>query len=254
MLRPAAIEKPASLSEAYALLQKPGYVAMGGCTAPGMETRSGLIGVELSHLLASRPYQDETAVHIPAMTTLRSLETDPVFRCGPLGILSRSVEHLQGPAFRNMATAGGTVALHLPASELVTALLVLGAEVVLFARGPMPLETYLALPECPDVICEIRIGRMQFASGFSAVRGSDTDTALLCAAACCGADGWRIAVGARPRLAKMLTAPFSEEKPADTAQRLTELLDFGDDGKASAVYRRMICPVVIRRAMEECLL
>jgi len=254
MLRPIAIERPASLTEAYALLQQPGYVALAGCTAPGMEARSGLIGVELSHLLDSRPYQDETAVHIPAMTTLRSLETDTLFRRGPLGILSRSVEHLLGPAFRNMATVGGTVALHLPASELVTALLALGAEVVLFARGPMSLETYLALPECSDVICEIRIAQTQSSSGFYAVRGSFTDTALLCAAACRGADGWRIAVGGRPQLAKVLTVPFSEEQPADIGQKLTEQLDFDDDHKASAVYRRMICPVVVRRAMEECLL
>ena len=227
---------------------------MAGCTAPGMEARSGLIGVELSHLLDSQPYQDETAVHIPAMTTLRSLETDPVFHCGPLEILSRSVEHLLGPAFRNMATVGGTVALHLPASELVTALLVLGTEVVLFARGPMPLETYLALPECSDILCEIRIGRTHSSSGFFAVRGSYTDTALLCATACRGADWWRIAVGGCPRPARVLEIPLSDDKPADTAQKLAELLDFGDDGKASAVYRRTICPVVIRRAMEECLL
>ena len=72
MLRPIAIERPASLTEAYALLQQPGYVALAGCTAPGMEARSGLIGVELSHLLDSRPYQDETAVHIPAMVVVSS--------------------------------------------------------------------------------------------------------------------------------------------------------------------------------------
>ena len=69
------------------------------------------------------------------MATLRSLEVCPLLAEGPLSILPSSVSHLLGPAFRNLATVGGSVGARLPQSELLTALLALDAKVVLYGRG-----------------------------------------------------------------------------------------------------------------------
>jgi CO/xanthine dehydrogenase FAD-binding subunit len=41
------------------------------------------------------------------------------------------------------------------------------------------------------------------------------------------------------------------EQPIKAAQTAAQELDFEDDLRASADYRRQICPVLVRRAIEE---
>lgn len=249
MLKLTNLIRPATLAEAYDLLRRPGHVAMAGCTLSQLEEMGG-IGVELAPLLKSDITAEGQTIRIGAMTTLRSLEVCPLLAEGSLSILPSSVSHLLGPAFRNLATVGGSVGARLPQSELLTALLALDARVVLYGCGTISMEEWLADPALRDLILEVELEREQGATGFCAVRNSYTDTAMLCAAARKRDGKWRIAVGARPGGALLFALPSDWEVP-DIVASCAARTPLEGNLLASKAYREQICSAVIRRAMEE---
>lgn len=248
MLKLTELKTPASLEEAYELLQLPRHRALAGGTLAQLQAEEPMVGVELSHLLPSGIAEDGCRIRIGAMTVLRGLETSPALKKGCLSILPVSVRHLQGPALRNLITVGGAVGARFPQSELLTALLALDAQVVLYRGGIVPLEKCLRTPAA-DIVCELLVDREAEQTGFCAVRNSYVDQPLLCAAACMREGIWRIAVGARPFLSEVKTysAGLGLREIAADCQ---VAFPMGDDLKATADYRRRICPAIVRRAME----
>lgn len=254
MLKLIALEKPDTLREAFALLQKPTHVALAGGTMFQLGDREAVTGVELAHLLDKEIVAEDDRIRIPAMTPLRALDTEPAFTDGPLSILPASVAHLMGPAFRNMATVGGAVGARFGGSELIAALLALDAQIELYQKGLVRLEDHLRTPRKKDIILAVALSREQGSAGLSSMRNADTDEPLLCAAVRKKGGVWRVAVGARPQVAQVCTQSAREDEDIEkTAGQFTDDFRFGDDIRASAEYRRLICPVLIRRAMEEAL-
>lgn len=249
MLKLTDYFRPATLEEAYDLLQRPGYLALTGGTLSQLRETEGA-GVELAHLLEDTITAEGGLLRIGAMTSLRSMETSPLLAEGPLSILCVSVHHLLGPAFRNLATVGGSLGARLPQSELLTALLALNARVSLYRRGTIPLEEWLAASDTRDIILAAELDRDQGDAGFCAVRNSYTDTAMLCAAARRRGGQWRIAVGARPDGALLFTVPEGRE-PDAIASDCAARTPLGGNLLAAEAYRRQICREIIRRAMEE---
>lgn len=248
MLKLTDLKTPASLEEAYELLRLPHHTALAGGTLSQLQAGEPTVGVELTHLLPNGITEDGCQLRIGAMTALRTLETCPALQTGCLSILPVSVRHLQGPALRNLITVGGTVGARFPQSELLTALLALDAQVVLYRGGTVPLETCLNAP-LEDIICELLVDRELGQTGFCAVRNSYVDQPLLCAASCLRKGTWRIAVGARPFLTEVRTYPASREI-REIAADCGISFRMGDDLKATADYRHRICPAIVRRAME----
>ncbi len=248
MLKLTELKTPASLEEAYNLLQLPNHRALAGGTLSQLQPEEPTAGVELAHLLPSGITEDGGRLRIGAMTALREVETAPVLKKGCLSILPESVRHLQGPALRNLITVGGAVGARFQKSEFLTVLLALDAQVVLYRKGTVPLETYLRTPES-DIICELLVDREWEQTGFCAVRNSYVDQPILCAAACLRKGTWRITVGARPFLTEVRTSP-ADRDIREIAADCGASFPMGDDLKATAVYRHRICPAIIRRAME----
>lgn len=254
MLKLIALEKPDTLREAFVLLQQPNHVALAGGTMFQLGDREAVTGVEIAHLLDKKIVAEDDRICIPAMTPLRALETEPALNIRPLSILPASVAHLMGPAFRNMATVGGAVVAQFGGSELIPALLALDAQVELFQEGVVRLEEHLSTPRKKDIILAVALSREQGAVGLSSMRNADTDEPLLCAAVRKMDGVWRVAVGARPQVAQVCTQPTREGEDIEkTAGQFADEFRFGNDMRASAEYRRLICPVLIRRAMEEAL-
>lgn len=248
MLKLTELKVPASLEEAYELLCLPGHMALAGGTLSQLRETGPAVGVELANLLPDGIRECDGQLRIGAMTTLRAIETDRTLQEGPLSALSLSVQHLQGPALRNLITVGGAVGARFPQSELLTVLLALDAQAVLYRGGTVPLDAYLNAPT-EDIVCELVVEREPGQTGFCAIRNSYVDQPILCAAACLRDGMWRIAVGARPFLAEVRTCPAGEDV-GKIAADCAALFRMGDDLKASADYRRRICPVIVRRAME----
>jgi CO/xanthine dehydrogenase FAD-binding subunit len=99
------------------------------------------------------------------------------------------------------------------------------------------------------------------AAGYSSLAITKGDFSILVAAAAFAGGSWRVAVGARPGAARLsgLRPPLWAAMPArrggiaEAAKACAADLDFGDDQRASSEYRRGICPVLVRRALEEAL-
>ena len=249
MLKLTNLIRPATLEEAYDLLQHPGSLALAGGTLSQLQEMGGT-GVELAPLLESTITAEGETIRIGAMATLRSLEVCPLLAEGPLSILPSSVSHLLGPAFRNLATVGGSVGARLPQSELLTALLALDAKVVLYGRGTISMEEWLTDPKPRDLVLAVTLEREQGTAGFRAVRNSYTDTAMLCAAARKRDGAWRIAVGARPGGALLFSHPVDREASA-IAEYCAARTPLEGNLLVSKAYREQICSAVIRSAMEE---
>jgi carbon-monoxide dehydrogenase medium subunit len=116
-----AYAKPASLAEAFELLQSPDAKVLAGgqslipslnmrLSSPGLLVDIGAIA-ELKHLELKNG-----AIHIGALVTHAALERSEVVR-KHVPLLAQAVPHVAHAAIRNRGTLGGSLALADPAAE-----------------------------------------------------------------------------------------------------------------------------------------
>jgi CO/xanthine dehydrogenase FAD-binding subunit len=250
--------KPRSPAEALALIEGDERAALVGggaylrLASRGYETAVDLCEAGLDYLR-----EESEALRIGAMVTYRRLETDPAARnyCG--GLLARCVGNIVGVQVRNIVTVGGTVAGRYAFANLTTALLALGADVVLERGGRKPLEQFLADKALVrDVLVEVVVPAVPQRGAWQDLTRVRADFAVLNAAAVRRGDAVRIAVGARPGAARLAFAAMAAADAGDASgagAAAAAELDFGDDLRASAAYRRRVCGTLVARAVEEVL-
>ena len=250
--------RPRSSAEALALVERDERAALiGGGAYLRLSSRGYETAVDLCDAGLDQVRVEDGALRLGAMVTYRRLETDVVVRdcCG--GLLGRCVQNIVGVQVRNIVTVGGTVAGRYAFANLTTALLALGADVVLERGGRKPLEHYLAdKATARDVLVEVVVPTTAARCAWRDLTRVRTDFAVLNVAAVGGGGEVRVAVGARPgapRLARgaMQAAAAGDARGAGEAAAAE--LDFGDDLRASADYRRRACAALVTRAVEEVL-
>ena len=254
--------KPESIEEAYEIVstKKPARVMGGGLYMRMGSRRIGLL-VDLSS--AGLDYINETddSVEIGAMVTFRQMEQSEVLnRCFD-ELIKNSVRDVVGVQFRNLVTIGGTVYTRHGFSDLIPGLLALDAKVVFHNGGEVSLEDYLKEEECrkQDIVEKIILPKKQVKTSYQSMRLSTGDYAILVVAVSKSAEGVNIAVGARPQRAifaneamKFLgTADLTEENVIEASKKAAEELTFGTNTRGSKEYRKEICKVLVKRALEE---
>lgn len=258
--------KPKSAAEAYALLNgNENAAVVGGGAWLRLSRRPIELAVDLYDAGLDFVRRSGDRLELGAMVSYRRIETDPEVNGFADALLKHSVRDIVGVQMRNIFTVGGTVAGRYGFSHLNCALLALGAEIVFHEHGPMSLDAYLS-GEGPkrDIITHIVIDTADVRSAFQAARRVHNDFAMLAVAAARRGDNVRLAVGARPGRARLaesamahLASALSDGDAGAMAVRAAELaaeeLDFGDDQRASADYRRQICPTLVSRALQEVL-
>lgn len=247
--------RPHSLSEAIKIAESRPYARwLSGCTLFQLFRQPVALGVDLMGLVPEGVERREEGLTIGAMTTLHQLETSSLCLSLFGRVLPQAVAHLGGIALRNQITVGGTICAHLGYSELLTALVVLDARLNFFRRGWMYLSDYLASP-VHDILLSVTLPVREGTFSLQTMRGADADRAILTVAAANTEDGISVSVGGRP--APALLVPEMEQLLllGGTAQAASEAaaeaLYFGSDTRATAVYRKNLCAVLIRRALEE---
>ena len=191
------------------------------------------------------------------MVTLGQLENHARFQASTCGILAEAVRDIVGTQFRNLATVGGSLYARMGFSDVVTALLALDAEVELEGAGTMPIIPFVDALSQSDILTHVVVRKHRYQAAFECVRNAATDFSALNAAAACWQGSWHVTVGARPKKATLLTGgeriPLRRDYSSaelDAACELAESLDFGDDLRATAAWRRSVAPVLVRRAVE----
>jgi CO/xanthine dehydrogenase FAD-binding subunit len=248
--------RPDSLEDAYELVSRsPGNVAIGGLTAIKLRGEDIETAVDLSSLGLDYIREESGQVHIGAMTSLRSIERSEACGRACSGILAKAVGRIGGVQLRNHATLGGAVVSLWSSSDTLSALLAVDAELSFYRAGKLSMESFLERPVHGDILTEISIPDPGPRCAQEATRISYQDAPLLTVAVSARGREARIAVGARPSravLAKGAMRSFATGRsPRETGQVAGEELEFGDDFRASAWYRKDICAVLVERALDK---
>lgn len=240
--------KVKNIDEAMAIItEDKASAVLGGCGYLRMGNRQISTAVDLSELGLNSVSDCGGEAVIGSMTSLRTLETDEILKKYFGNLFQSAACDIVGVQFRNGATIGGTVCGKYPFSDILTALCVLDADVVFAEAGRMSLETYLDCGTLRDVLLEIRIKTNIKKAVFKSIRNSHGDYSILNIACAVSDDGYRVALGARPKRAERVISTDKEILPALCAERY----DFGDNLRASAQYRKAVAPALIKSVLDE---
>jgi len=240
MKRISAYSRPESIGEAFALLDEPGAVLIGGGTklngwtsSPPMSVvdlqRAGLAGIERL---------ETGTLRIGATTTLQQLvDSEDVPE-----VVRQAARRELPSTLRAQSTLGGTIVSADRESELLAALLV--HEAVVFVARPEGSETMaleVLLTRLPLASHEIVTALVIDTGGRASVARTartSADKPIVVAAARVGTDGRRWVA-----LAGVASTPVLVE---DTGG-----LDPPGDFRGSGEYRRALAKVLVSRAIEE---
>lgn len=250
--------KAESLEQAFELNQKRTNQIIGGMLWMKMGDHRIQTAIDLSGLGLDTIEEDEMQFSIGCMTSLRQLELHEGLNQWSNGAVRESVRHIVGVQFRNLATLGGSLFGRFGFSDVLTCFLAMDAYVELYHNGILSLADFLNLPSDNDVLIRLIVKKTPGKCVYLSQRNTKTDFPLLTCAVCLDKKGTRVAVGARPQKAMLLTV--SEEQTeairkngADAAAKIAEELaaqiPTQDNMRASAAYRTHLAKVLIRRAL-----
>lgn len=251
-----------SLEEAYTLCQKRSSVVLGGMLWLKMQNRTVHTAIDLCDLGLDQIIEESDRYRIGAMVSLRDLETHPGLNEMTQGAVADSVSPIVGVQFRNLATVGGSLYGRFGFSDVLTLFLVLNASVRLHHRGTMPMAEFAALPRgTRDILVEVIVPKVPMKVAYQSQRNSATDFPVVSCGVSYIGETFRCAVGARPEKAVVLTDETGllswkpTQKQAEAfGDWVAKSLNFGENMRAGADYRRRVCAVLVRRgilALEE---
>lgn len=248
---------PSSLEEAYQLQQaspKNKVLAGGLWLKKGNADCDTLI--DLSKLGLDYIKDEKDYVAVGAMVSERAFELSPVIQKLGGGVLARASHEILGPAFRGLATVGGSVYGKYGFSDLVTALLGFKVELEFYPENVVALEDYLKTPGFgKGILKEIRIYKENVKAFFKKVKETAIDYPMLNVCVTKGKE-YRLVVGSRPLVATRLekAAEYLNEggKDIDKAVELAlEELKVADSTAIRGDYRAHLAKVYLTRALEE---
>jgi CO/xanthine dehydrogenase FAD-binding subunit len=273
-----AFYRPDSVRAALRLLQSgrgQARVVAGGTDVVVEGDESVRVLIDITRAGLSYVRRKGTAWVIGATTTMAEIEDSEALRDVAGGLLPTVARTCGSVPVRNLATVGGNMANGSPAADMATPLLVLDAAVVIAdARGrrKLPLAEYLegAGRTAKSLLVEIVIPEPPQGKGcrwsFQKLGRTAVDISLVNVAAGLQLDSrgrvkWaRIALGSvaptamrATRAEERLTGlPLNAELMAEIAEDAACEVRPISDVRASAEYRREMCAVLTRRALEEC--
>ena len=246
-----------SWQEAYKLLKaSPKNKILGG----GLWLKKGNAQVDtlidLSRLNLNKIEDKGEFIEIGSMVTQRELELSPMIKALGGCAISYAVSQIMGPAFRNLATVGGSIYGKYGFSDLITVLLGFDVELQFYPNEKMSLEAYLEKPGFYDgILTHIRIKKADKKAYFYKVKATAIDYPILNVCITKGKQ-YKVVVGSRPLVAALLTKTMEYlnnggsdfEKAAEIA---LEEVKLGDSMATSGEYRKQLVKVYVRRGLEE---
>jgi carbon-monoxide dehydrogenase medium subunit len=287
--KPAAYFRPTNLDEALRLLKKPNTVPLaGGTTLLATEEGIDTAVVDLQDLglntIEWAKAEDAMVLAVGSMTRLADLDEalgERPAADGPTALLRQAIRRAGPNTYRHAATIGGIITARLPDSELLAALLALGAWVVLAgdeletldldlyegvegsagANAPasegvvIPLYAYLRDPGIKALLTAVRIEWQPGRGQIERVARTPADDPIVSVAL-----WWPD--GRRPSLAATgiapLPVPLSGVEAALARGNIDEAADAAraaaahpGDFRGDAAYRAEMAAVLTRRVLKE---
>ena len=250
MLKIRQYVRPETLEEAYELCLKKNNRIIGGMLWLKMQDLSVNTAIDLQDLNLDTIEENEYEYRIGCMVSLRQLELHDGLNDLTQGALSQSLAHIVGVQFRNLATIGGSIWGRFGFSDVLTLFMAIDAKVELYERGIMSIEEFADMPRTVrDLLIRIIVPKVRRTTVYRSQRNASTDFPVLACAVSKTADTVCCSVGARP--GKAIIVRELPDDPAEAAEYAVSRLTFGTNLRGSSDYRRQICRVIVRRAMEQ---
>ena len=256
-MRATSYYKAESLSKAYEMLKEnpKNTIIAGGLWLKKLGGSYETL-IDLSGLGLDKIEEDKDSIKIGAMVSQREFETSPVIKSLLGGTVAFSAREVMGPAFRNMATIGGSVYGRYPFSDVIAGLLMLDVELVFYPEQKMSLKDYLSLKGKIDgILTHIIIKKSEGKGYFKKVKTTALDFPMLNVAISKRDGKYFIAVGSRPMVAcyaeKAMEAANAGKSFEEVGRIASEELSFADSANISAQYRKDLTAVYVRRGLEE---
>lgn len=252
-MRIQKLVSPESLDEACELIKGKNKI-LGGGTFLAMTDVLIPTAIDLSKLGLDYIKEEPDGIRIGAYTSLHTLETSEVIEKYYGSAIKEAVKNIVGVQFRNSVTAGAAIYKRFGFSDLLTAFLAAGAELVLHRAGHISIDEFVTDPIKNDILTEIILPLNIVSAASYSMRNSYADYAILNLTYIRTESAHRIAVGARPMRATLArdTMAYLDGGGCnlkEAAEMCSEELVFGSNMRASGEYRRQICKVLTERAL-----
>ena len=166
------------------------------------------------------------------------------------------MKHIVGVQFRNVATVGGSIWGRYGFSDVMTIFRAMGAKVQLHHTGILDLDEFVKMPrKTRDILVSVIVPKKVKAVVYLSQRNQSTDFPVLTCAVAKREEGYVAAVGATPHLAENvwdkegILTEINEESIEKFAAKVAEQIRFGSNMRAGAAYRRIVCQVLVKRAL-----
>lgn len=255
---------PSTIEQSYDLLkEKKNAVLFGGGAFIRMGSKNINTAIDLSKAGLDYINEDKEYIKIGAMTTFGDIEHSDILKTYFNNTLAKSVREIVGIQLRNLVTVGGTVYSRYGFSDFITGLLPLNVKVNLYKQGRIDLDEFLKNgTQEKDILESIWIPKENRKATFTSMRNSKGDYAILNVGVSSLNKKFKIAIGARPERATFALDAMdylnylddiSEKNIIEAAKIASEETHFGTNSRGSAIYRKHICYVLVKRALEEVL-
>ena len=252
-MKAKSFQRVSSLEEAYKLVKESPrnkIVAGGLWLKKGNADADTLI--DLSNLGLDKIEDKKEYVEVGALVTQRQFEQSDLVP----EMAKEAVHSIMGPAFRNIATIGGSVYGKFGFSDVITGLLGYQVELVFYPEATISLLDYVKKPGFYDgILTHIRIYKENLKGFFKKVGITALDYPILNVAVTKGKE-YRVVVGSRPFVAARCekAETYLNEGGKDfekAAEIAVEELKFGDSIATKSEYRKHLALTYVRRGLEE---
>lgn len=212
--------------------------------------------IDISNLGLDKIEEEKDYIKVGAMVSQREFEASPVINSLLGGTVAFSTREIMGPAFRNMATVGGSIYGRYPFSDLIAGLMMMDVTLVFYPEQKMTLNEYLSYKGKLDgILTSILIKKEEGKGYFKKVKTTALDFPLINFAASKRGGKHYIVVGSRPMgpqyAVKAMEAADKGASPEEVASIAVEELMFADSFNISKEYRKDLTKVYVRRGLEE---
>ena len=248
--------KAPSVEEAYKMLQaNPKNAIIAGGLWMKKTGLSYDTLIDLSECGLDKITEDKNNIYVGAMVTLREFETNSAINKLFSGATAFAVREIMGPAFRNMATIGGSIFGRFPFSDVIAGLLPLDVKVRLYPEQEMTLEELVNFKgKINGIIKEIVIKKEEGKGYFKKVKTTALDFPMLNISIAKRNGKNYIAVGSRPATAALAYKAMEEADKGDfvkAGEAAANELMYLDSSNISKEYRQDLVKVYVRRGLEE---
>lgn len=248
---------PTTLEEAWQLNQKKSSIVLGGMMWLKMQNNQAMSAIDLSALHLDQIEDQEDQWLLGAYVTLSDLIHHEKLNELADGTFQKALQPIVGVQFQNLATIGGSVFGKYGFSDVICLLQALDAKVHLYGKDPMPIQEFVDAKRERDLLTHISIPKKERKTWYGYIRNQVTDFPVLNCAVSKSEDEIRIAVGARPGTARVLTCSAekvsSPEGKEALMKELQETMVMASNARASKEYRGKMMEVLVNRGLKEVL-